>query len=148
MKKKLFSILIILAIVIGSGALIFGQVSQSDINVSKWYNEISTGSEFTLEIYQDGSFVFGAYSNSGIIMGKIENGIITGWWKNSSSECGPLNQWSGPVIYYFSEDGRTFEGKWGRCDEGKYTHSQLKTDTNRVYNTTGFYLEGDINLNN
>ncbi|MFW5799918.1 MAG: hypothetical protein ACOCV8_03790 [Spirochaetota bacterium] len=144
MKKKLISILIILAVFIGSGALLCSQGENTSL--SKWALVAGGGKwSWQLKIYQDNDYIFGYYDSNGIIMGKFENRVFRGWWKNGSDECGPFDKWSGPMIFEISEDGKSLNGYWGRCSEGTYTISQIKQIPE--YDWKGGIISGEININ-
>jgi hypothetical protein len=54
----------------------------------------------------------------------LEVGVLKGWWyqNNYGSKCGPDNVYSGPLVFRFAPDGRSFTGLWGTCGT---THENL-----------------------
>jgi len=56
----------------------------------------------------------------GKITGTIVGNTIQGWWSETDDKhiCGPGNRWSGPFVMRFSSDGRSFKGKYGKCERG------------------------------
>ncbi len=56
--------------------------------------------------------------DGGIITGTMFGDTLRGWWREhgNAKECGPENTWSGPLVFKFSADGKSFTGDWGYCD--------------------------------
>ncbi len=71
-----------------------------------------------MTIWKDGNKVSGEYiHDQGIITGTLNNNILRGWWREygNTKACGPMNEWSGPIAFKFSDDWSSFTGDWGYC---------------------------------
>ncbi len=69
--------------------------------------------------WQDGNRVSGEYMyDDGILTGTLSGDTLCGWWREygNTKECGPENTWSGPLLFKFSADGKSFTGSWGYCN--------------------------------
>jgi len=70
------------------------------------------------KLWREGNLIKGEYIfDDGVLYGTLEGNIFRGWWReyNNRIECGPDNNWSGPVVFLFSDDWKSFSGDWGYC---------------------------------
>ena len=84
----------------------FPQVSVWDTN----WNEMT--------LWVDGNVLTGEYIyDDGVISGTLDGHVFTGWWREAGNAkaCGPGGAWSGPAVFTFSDDWRSFTGDWGYC---------------------------------
>lgn len=105
MKKRIlaFSLFIIL------GCLPQAMASTKTVWTTTWN---------VMTLWQDGNSVTGEYIyDNGILTGTMEGKIFKGYWRenDNAKSCGPGGEWSGPVVFKFSDDGKTFTGSWGYC---------------------------------
>lgn len=71
-----------------------------------------------MTLWRDGNSVSGEYIyDDGVISGTMDGNIFRGYWReaNNAKECGPNNEWSGPVVLRFADNGKSFTGSWGYC---------------------------------
>lgn len=59
--------------------------------------------------------------HGGTLSGSLKGREFEGWWRedDDTSECGPGGEWSGPLFLTFSEDGKSFDGVYGKCSRGE-----------------------------
>jgi len=73
-----------------------------------------------MKLWRDGNSVTGEYiHDNGVLAGTLDGNILKGWWReyNNAIECGPDSNWSGPFVFHFSDDWKSFSGDWGYCDK-------------------------------
>jgi|GEM_PF-2890439 len=71
-----------------------------------------------MTLWQNNSSIQGEYIyNNGVITGVLNGNLFYGWWRehNNSIGCGPNGAWSGPAVFKFSDDAKSFTGSWGYC---------------------------------
>ncbi len=108
--KNHYLLLIISLAFIGFVGAASAQKSEWDSNFKRVY------------LSQNGKNISGAYDYAGgKITAIIEGKVMKGWWSETddSRNCGPDKKWSGPVVLNFSDDGKSFTGKYGKCSHGQ-----------------------------
>ena len=106
MKKIIFLSMIIFFISGAANAVVEESIWDTDYNVMKFW--------------RDGNSVTGEYMyDDGVLIGTMDGNLFKGWWREAGNakECGPGNTWSGPVIFRFSDDWKSFTGDWGYCPQ-------------------------------
>jgi len=96
-----------------------------------------------IHFVQNGKTLSGNYDYAGgRITGTLQGRTFNGWWAENDDtlECGPNNNWSGPIVFQFSADGRSFAGRYGKCSKGERTFNSVKS--NQTWN--GNLLSGSI----
>ncbi len=97
----------------------FAQNSEWDSNYKRIY------------LSKNGKNISGTYDYAGgKITAIIEGKVLKGWWSETddSRNCGPNKQWSGPFIFKFSSDGKSFTGQYGKCSNGQKDFNSLDGD--------------------
>ncbi|OIO11786.1 MAG: hypothetical protein AUJ52_01530 [Elusimicrobia bacterium CG1_02_63_36] len=88
------------------------------------------------------SSVEGRYDyHEGTLSGTLKGREFEGWWRedDDTKECGPGEEWTGPLFLTFSEDGKSFAGVYGKCSRGERDRATL--DPERRW--TGRLASGD-----
>jgi len=115
-------------------------IPSQTIGKSEWNSSFKK-----ISFTQSGKNLSGQYEYAGgRITGTLQGRTFNGWWAESDDtlECGPNNNWSGPVVLQFSADGRSFTGRYGKCSKGERTFNSVKS--NHTWN--GNLLNGSINF--
>jgi hypothetical protein len=115
MMRLAFLLLGIMAVPLGS----YAEYSEWDSNFNM------------IHIVQHGNQTFGSYEYSGgLLVGTLEGRILKGFWSENDDKtiCGPKGQWSGPFVLEFSSDGRSFKGRYGKCERGENSFDNLPAD--------------------
>jgi hypothetical protein len=142
----------------GSGGLGFvriygrsvGEVSSTTTSTPTTSTQTAGKSEWNstfkkISFTQNGKNLSGKYDYAGgRISGTLQGRTFNGWWAENDDtlDCGPNGNWSGPIVFQFSADGRSFTGRYGKCSKGQRTFSSVKS--NQTWN--GNLLAGSINF--
>lgn len=102
---------------------IISPLSQAFAGTSEW------DSNFNKIVWnQTGKSLSGYYAYAGgKLTGNLKGMKIEGWWSedDDTKDCGPDNAWSGPLVFTFADDGKSFTGVWGKCQSSRRTIDSL-----------------------
>ncbi len=109
---------------------------------SEWTSNFN---KMTLD--QKGKNLSGNYDYAGgKMMGILKGRTLEGWWSEDDDvkDCGPDNAWSGPYVLTFADDGKSFTGIYGKCQNAQRSIASLTPSDGDWH---GNLSKGAINFN-